>query len=72
MAYFKLKDFVTARRTLRDLLEKYPESAQARNLLEDVEDALVKEGLITAGVATGALVVGGVILGAILGGSRRS
>lgn len=68
---YRLKAFVDSRRYLNALLEKFPESAQARNLMVDVEDAIIRDGLLTAGVATGAVVVGGLILGALLGGKRR-
>lgn len=70
-AHFRLTEYVQARTALRDLLTKFPESAQARALLSETEDAIVKDGLVTAGVATGLVVIGGVLLGALLGGKGK-
>lgn len=53
---FRLKHHLAARKSLKELLDEYPEFRQARALLDAVENEIVKDGLI--GIGAGAAIVG--------------
>ena len=61
---------MNSKRSLEGLLDKYPESHQARNLYDEVQNAIIKEGLVTAGVAVAGVAAIGTLIG-VLASRRR-
>jgi mitochondrial fission 1 protein len=65
----RLRHYLAARQTLKDLLATTQSDRQAEALLEKLEDELVKDGLL--GLGAGALVVGVVAAIAAMAAKKR-
>lgn len=66
---YRVGKLLEARRQLDELLKVSPDSHQAHQLKQAVEDQIIKEGLVGVGIVGGLLGVGAVILSAAF--SRR-
>eukprot|EP00887_Chlorella_sp_A99_P000365 scaffold13.g365.t1 len=49
---YRSRHYIDARRTLKELLEEYPEFRQAQSLLEMCEKDIITDGLVGVGVGT--------------------
>ncbi|CAK9441981.1 uncharacterized protein LODBEIA_P57950 [Lodderomyces beijingensis] len=68
---FKTGDYTNAKRYVDRLLADEPENSQAKQLRENIDDKVTREGLIGIGVAGGVLALGVGIIGALVRRNRK-
>ncbi|KAI8467546.1 MAG: hypothetical protein J3K34DRAFT_430089 [Monoraphidium minutum] len=68
VAQYNLNHTIKARRSLKALLEEYPDFRQAQALASECDDLVLRDGLMGVGVIGAALAIG---IGILAGAGRR-